>query len=121
MTPSELAKLPKEQIAAMLEAAYADAKPKNDAMVDVSLRIQTLTAEVYRRGISKQLPGVPITTVRLLMTIGCNVHPNKGLPKLAQKIAELKSGGATITSIEFDETLSEYRFYGEKPTTEEAP
>lgn len=116
MTPSELAKLPKEQIAAKLEAAYREAKPANDAMVDISLKIQTLTAEVYRRGIAKQLPDLSISTVRLLLTIGCNVHPNTGLPKLAQKLAELRSGGATVTAVQFDETLFEFRFYGNPPT-----
>lgn len=106
----------------MLVDAYAEAKPANDAMVDISLRIQTLTAEVYRRGILRALPDVPIERTTLLMTLGCNVHPNTGLPKLTQKLAELRAGGAEVTRVQFDETLSEYRFYGVKTNpTEESP
>ncbi|TDI32933.1 hypothetical protein DWA10_20595, partial [Acinetobacter baumannii] len=59
-----------------LVASYTASKPVNDSLVDISLKIQALTAEVYRRSIMKQLPGVPLTRRRTVMKVGCTIHPN---------------------------------------------
>ena len=72
----EISKMSKGEIMEALTKGYTDSKPINDQLVDASLRIQALTAEVYRRSIMKQLPDVPLGRKRTVMRIGCTVHPS---------------------------------------------
>jgi len=120
MPPTTLANLPKEQITAQLTAAYARAEPINNQMVDVSMEIQRLIAEIYRRAIIKNA-GLEPVRVKCVMSIGANVHPNKGIPELVRRLEEFASAGLKIVRVEFNETLNEYRFYAdpETPTSNE--
>jgi len=115
MSTTDLSKLTKDEVSSQLLAAYSKAKPINDQMVDVSLEIQQLVAEIYRRTIVKNLGMEPVR-VKCAMAIACNVHPNKGVPELVQRIAALQSNGLEIVRVEFNENLNEFRFYVEEAT-----
>lgn len=106
-----VAAMSKEEIMDGLVQAYADAKPINDAMVDAGLRVQALTAEIYRRSIAKQLPGVPVNRLRTVMRVECSVHPNKGLPEIARRLAHLNEQGVEVISVGYDENTAAFSFY----------
>lgn len=106
-----IAAMPKEEIMAALLKAYSDAKPINDNLVDLALRTQALTAEIYRRSIRLQLPDLPLKRRRTVMRIECTVHPNHGLPQIAKRLADLKAEGIAVLEIEYDENTGAYSFY----------
>lgn len=106
-----VAALPKDDLLAAMTQAYADAKPINDSMVDAGLRLQAVTAEIYRRSIIKHLPAVPLGRRRTVMRIECTVHPNHGLPRLVQRLKELETEGIEIISVEYDENTGAYSFF----------
>jgi len=98
---------------AALTQGYTESKPINDQLVDASLRIQALTAEVYRRAIMKQLPDVPLGRKRTVMRISCTVHPNQGILQISQRVAFLREEGIEIVSVDYDENTGEYSCYAE--------
>jgi hypothetical protein len=106
-----IAAMSKEEIMAALVKSYTDAKPINDSLVDVALRTQALTAEIYRRSIAKQLPDVPFTRRRTVMRIECTVHPNHGLPQIAKRLAQLAEEEITIVGVDYDENTGAYSFF----------
>lgn len=106
-----IASMTKEEVMAALLKSYGDAKPINDSLVDVALRTQALTAEIYRRSILKQLPDIPLGRRRTVMRIECTVHPNHGLPQIAKRVAQLTEEGIMITNVEYDENTGAYSFY----------
>jgi uncharacterized membrane protein YfbV (UPF0208 family) len=120
MPTIDLTKLPKEQIISQLDAAYARAKPVNDQMVDISMEIQGLTAEIYRRTILKNF-GIEPEIVNCVLSIGCNVHHNKGVPELVRRVAELKAAGIIITKVQYNKNLNEYRFFAENTPSSDEP
>lgn len=109
--PGTIAKMSKTEILDSLAAAYTESKPLNDQLVDASLKIQALTAEVYRRAILKNLPGIPMGRCRTVMKVSCTVHPNHGIPKIVQRLATLKEQGTEIVEVVYDENTGEYNFY----------
>lgn len=111
LTPVRIAKLSKTEIMAILPAKYAESKPLNDQVVDVAVQIKDLTAEIYRRSILKQLPGVPFTRTKLVMRIEATVSPNTGLPKIVQRLADLASKGIEVVSVTYDENTGSFEFF----------
>jgi hypothetical protein len=111
----------KTELLSVLEKAYADAKPINDSIVDISLRVQAITAEIYRRSIIKHLPGIPVGRRRTIMKVDTRVHPNKGLPAIVQRIAQLQQENIEITAVEYDENTGEYSFFTDPEFNIEEP
>lgn len=107
-----IAAMSKPEILEALTKAYTDAKPINDSLVDLSLRTQALTVEVYRRAIFKQLPETLIGRRRTVMRIECSVHPNHGIPQIHARLKALEEEGITISYVEYDESTGAYSFYG---------
>lgn len=110
MNKPDLANLTKEQLGAELEAAYTAAKPLNDQLVDASVRVQSITAEIYKRLVKKHL-GLDCEKAKCVMSIGSNVNPREGGPKLLAQLENLKKNGVEIKRVVFDQTLLEFRFY----------
>lgn len=113
---TDLTKLSKDQLISLLEAKYIEGKPHQDAMVDISTDVILMTAEVYRRGITAFLPGVPINDVRLVTGLECSINHNKGLPELSRRIEKFKEEGVVITRVDFDTVVPTYRFYADSGT-----
>lgn len=111
LTPVRIAKLSKTEIMTILPAKYAESKPLNDRVVDVAVQIKDLTAEIYRRSILKQLPGVPLTRTKLVMRIEATVSPNTGLPKIAQRLADLAAKGIEVVGVTYDENTGNFEFF----------
>jgi hypothetical protein len=121
-SPYLFVNLSKDALLKALTEAYATSQPINEKLVDISLHIAGITAEIYRRSIVKQ-SGLPVSRVRTVMKISLNVHPNKGLQLVAQRLAQLKDQGIEITAVTYDENTSEFSFYTkpEFQITDEAP
>ena len=111
MIDAKLESLPKSDLLQRIENAYVEAKPANDRMVDISLNIQTLTAEVIRRAVIGWLPGIAIKETRVVATIACSRNINEALPKLKTRLDGFAKEGVKIVAVEFDHNLLEYRFY----------
>jgi hypothetical protein len=106
-----IAGLTKEMLLAALVKGYEDAKPINDSLVDVSLRVQAISAEIYRRSIIKHLPGTVVGRRRTVMKLNVSVHPNTGLPKFVQRLAQLQQENVEIIAVEYDENTGDYSFF----------
>jgi len=73
-------------------------------MVDISLNIQTLTAEVIRRAVIGWLPGIAIKETRVVAAVACSRNINEALPKLKTRLDGLpkkasKSWLSSLTTI----------------------
>lgn len=112
-SPVKIAKMSKEEIMDTLKRSYTDSKPINDSLVDISIRIQTLTAEIYRRSIIRQLPDIPFTRRRTVMKLNCSVHPNTGMPQIAQRLVQLNSEGIKVIEVTYDENTGDFYFLTE--------
>lgn len=111
--PTDLSSLPKDELLARLEKCYADYKPVNDQVADIADQVNLIGREIYRRLLAKALPGLPVGSGRLVASIGCNVNPSKGGPQLLARIEQLAQQDIKVVRIEFEESLCEYRLYGE--------
>ena len=111
MLDTALESLTKAELVADLESAYVEAKPANDKMVDIALRIQSLNAEALRRAIEAWLPGIKIRQTRLVTGISCSANLNAVLPKLKTRLDGFARAGLKIVAVEFETNLNEFRFY----------
>lgn len=110
ITPNLAATYSKEQVMEALARGYTESKPINDALVDASLNIQVLTAEIYRRSIMKQLPGMKMVRRRTVMEVDTKIHPNNGLPLIAQRLVKLQEDGVPIVEVSYDENTGKFSF-----------
>lgn len=113
ITPASVMTMPKADILSTLTQSHDAAKPLNNNLVEISLKIHTLTSEIYRRSIGVQLPGIPFTRIRTVLKINSSVNPSNGLPQIAARLIQLKEEGVRVVSVHYDENTGEFHFLAE--------
>lgn len=97
-----------------MEGLYAEAKPHQDAIVEISTDMLEGSREVFRRIIVKTLQPleVPFTETRIVTRLSCSLNC-LGQPalELQRRLNKFKEEGVRITKVEFDTVLHEFIFH----------